>query len=291
MSSATQPALSDDFDPLCAENYTLCLSSSVALRVYSNTKPCNLKIANLQKGLVFVHDGIERVGEGAGFGFPVLMYEKDTYFSGSATVSITQEGSSVTIRKEFFMDRIARNKFRNVHLQNGKARTFIKYLTLLYQKNRNLRFLFLKEFLLNFGFEAAYIKVIPIGKLVVTFNIHESAIDVKVDYSNLRRKHLLRRLFILNEQSANFFRTYSDADRGSLIDKKIGAWEPVASNWACLMDQHRRVGYRLREIRNSVLRRGRETMRDCLDWAGLDYEVTPIGGLFEYEIELLGVKG
>jgi len=76
-----------------------------------------------------------------------------------------------------------------------------------------------------------------------------------------------------------------------LIDRQIGAWDIVDSDWACLTDLQGRVGYRLWGVKGSVLRRGRETMKNCLDWVGLDYEVNPHREVFEYRIEIVGAKG
>jgi hypothetical protein len=290
MCSAVQLALSDDYQRLESEKYTISLSRSVALEVYSNTKPHNLKIGNLQKGLVFVYNGLERVGEGTGFGFPVLIYPKETFFSSSSTVYIAQTAGSIKIRKEFCMDRTAQNKFRNVHLENQKARAFIRYLTGLYQKKQHLRFLSLKEFFVNMGVKSTFVKTTPIGKLQVTYDISDCVIHVKVDFRHLKRAHP-QKVFVLNEQSAGFFRRYSDAHNARLIDRQIGAWDTVDSDWACLMDLPGKVGYRLWGVKGSVLRRGRETMKNCMDWVGLDYEVNPHKEAFEYKIEILGVKG
>jgi hypothetical protein len=290
MCSAAQLALSDDYQRLESEKCVISLSSSAALEVYSNTKPHNLKIANLQKGLVFVYDGLERVGEGTGFGFPVLVCPKETFFSGSSTVYVAQTADSIRIRKEFFMDRTARNKFRNVYLKNHEARAFIRYLTDLYQKKKHLRFLSLKEFFVNMGVESTFVKTTSIGKLPVTYDVSGYVIHVKVDFRHLKRAHP-RKVFVLNEQSANFFRKYSDAHHARLIDRQIGAWDMVGSDWACLTDLQGRVGYRLWGVNGSVLRRGREIMKNCLDWVGLDYEVNPCREVFEYKIEILGVKG
>jgi hypothetical protein len=178
MCSAVQLALSDGYQRLGSEKYTISLSSSVALEVYSNTKPHNLKITNLQKGLVFVYNGLERVGEGTGFGFPVLVYPKETFFSSSSTVYVAQTADSIKIRKEFYMDRTARNKFRNVHLKNQKTRAFIRYLTDLYQKKKHLRFLSLKEFFANMGVESTFVKTTSIGKLPVIYDISDCIIHV-----------------------------------------------------------------------------------------------------------------
>ena len=289
MCSVVQTALSDNYERLNSEKYTALLSNSVILEVYSSTKPCNLKIANLQKGLIFVYKGAERVGEGTGFGVPVLIYPKETYFSSSSTISVAQTAESIKIRKEFYMDRAARNKFRNVYLENQKTRAFIRYLTDFYQKNRRLRFLSLKEFFVNMGVESTFVKTASAGKVSVTYDISNCVINVKVDFLHLKKAHL-QKVFVLNEQSTSFFRKYSDADHSSLVDKQIGAWDAVGSEWACLMNLQGRIGYRLWKVNGSVLRRGRESMKNCLDWVGLDYEVDPDRKVFEYKIEILGVN-
>jgi len=281
-------ALSDDYQPLRVEKYSVSLSGAVALEVYSSTKPHNLKLANLQKGLIFVYNGLERIGEGTGFGFPVLVYPKETFFSSSSTVYFSRTADSFRIRKEFFMDRTARNRFRNVYLNNKEARAFIRCLADLYQKKRHLRFLSLKEFFVNMGVESTFVETSPIGKLPVTYDISGCVIHVKVDLSNLQGA-IPPRVFVLNEQSAAFFRRCSDAHHAKLIDNQIGAWDRVDSDWACLTDLQGIVGYRLWGVNGSVLRRGRETMKNCLDWAGLDYELNPGEEGFEYKIEVLGV--
>lgn len=282
-----QVASDDDYKRLKTEKHAVPLSNSIALEVYSNTKPHNLKIANLQKGLILVHNGKERVGEGTGFGFPILIYPKETFFSGSSKVSVAQTTESIKIRKEFNMDRAARNKLGNVYLENQKARAFIRYLTDLYQKNRRFRFLSLKEFFVKMGVESTFVKTAAVGKVAVTYDINNYFINIKVDFHHLQKVRP-KKVFILNEQSAKFFRKYSDARHVSLVDKQIGAWDGVSPEWACLTNMQGQVGYRLWKVNGSVLRRGREIMNNCLDWAGLDYEVNPDCENFEYKIEILG---
>jgi len=60
----------------------------VSLRLYASTEPRNLKIADLQKALILVVNGTEAVGEGTGFGLPVLVYSDETYFSGSSKLYV-----------------------------------------------------------------------------------------------------------------------------------------------------------------------------------------------------------
>ena len=287
MHSTLQPVANSNFKRLNMEKYTVPLSKSIFLAVYSNTKPYNLKIATLQKGLILTYNGKERVGEGTGFGFPVLIYPKETFFSSTSTVSVAQTTESIKIRKEFYMDRAARNKLGNVHLENQKARAFIRYLTDFYQKNRRFRYLSLKAFFVRMGVESTFVKTDVVGKVAVTYDIRDWVINVRVEFHHLQKVRP-KKVFVLNEQSASFFRKYSDAHNVSLVDKQIGAWDDVNPEWACFTDIQGQVGYRLWKVNGSVLRRGRETMNNRLDWAGLDYEVDPDSEAFEYRIEILG---
>jgi hypothetical protein len=289
MSSTSKLPTVTFFEQSVLEKCAKDLSKTVALRIYSSTHPKNMKIANLQKGLVFVHNGVEQIGEGGGFGLPILRFGDETFFSGSSTVNVTRNGCSTRIHKVFLMDRIARRKFRNVHLQNRQARAFMKQVAVLYRKHNLPRLLALRELSLIAGVESVFVKTSPIGQLSVTYEISDDIIAVKVDFRYLKRKHL-QKIFILNEQSASFFRMYSDATSEKMWDGKIGAWQAVNSKWASLLNPHYRIGYRLWDVENSVLWRGRETLTSFLDWSGLDYELSPYENCFEYKIELLGVN-
>ena len=286
MHSIVQAAFTNKYKHLKTEKYTVPLSTTVALEVYSNTKPHNLKIADLQKGLILLYNGKERVGEGTGFGYPVLIYPKETFFSGSSKVFVMQTIDSIKIRKEFYMDRKARNKLGNMYLENQKVRAFIRYLTDFYQENNRFRYLSLKGFFVRMGVEATFVKTGAVGKVAVTYELSDNIVNVKVDFHDLQKVRP-QKIFVLNEQSAKFFRRYSDACNVSLIDKQIGAWDVVRSEWACLTSLQGQVGYRLWKVNGSILRRGRETMNNCLDWAGLDYEIAPDREVFEYRIDIL----
>jgi hypothetical protein len=102
--------------------YTVPISDVVGLRVYSDTRPRRWKIANLQKGLVLVYEGVEAVGAASGFGFPTLEYSNESYFSTSSRVYVRKRGAVTVIRKDFFMDRIKRNLIGKFVLENEEAR-------------------------------------------------------------------------------------------------------------------------------------------------------------------------
>jgi hypothetical protein len=111
-------------------------------------------------------------------------------------------------------------------------------------------------------------------------------IIIEVDLKQLEN-FFPKNLFILNEQSANFFRKYKDSNNLTLKNDEIGAWDYVNANWAFLTDLNNRVGYKLWRNKKSILRRGRETMKNRLDWAGLDYQIKPNTKIFKYRIEIL----
>jgi len=267
---------------------TVPLSGSLAVRVYSDTRPRNWKIASLQKGLVFVYKDEEVVGEGTGFGFPVLVYSNETYFSGSARVYLSQKGDCASVRKEFFMNRVARNRFRNVRLENRKARAVLGHMAEMYQMHRRLRFLRLKGLFKEMDVGTSFVETQLVGKVVITYRVGIGRVLVKVDLSLVKREGL-EKMFLLNEQGSGVFRRYVDSRGTELVDGRIGAWEDVDAEWACLMDVEGRFGFRLRQTPGGLLRRGREYLRGSLDWVGLDYEFGLKKTALQYEIEILGV--
>ena len=268
---------------------TFPISNSVALRVHLDTKPRNMKIADLQKGLIFFYNGVDVAGEGTGFGVPILKYSDETYFSGSSTLHVHKQGNLAVIRKKFFMDMVARDRFRNLKLENRKIRTLIDYISMLYQKHKRLdrSILLVKGFLLRFGVKPSFTKIPPKGKVTATYIIDRRRILVKMNFSLLDRINL-EKVFVLNEQGALFFRTYSDSDGLRLVDEEIGAWTDVKAQSANITDYHNGIGFGLKNVKGGILRRGRELLKDSLDWVGLDYELGPENDFFEYEIEILG---
>jgi len=270
-------------------SHTYAISDSVALRIHSDTKPLNTKIANLQKGVILVYNGAEVVGEGTGFGVPIGKYSGETFFSGSSFLEVHKKDNFVTIRKEFSMDLIARDKFRNLKLENGKLRKIIDSISLLYQKHKHLAQLILhtKRLLFKVGVDSIFIKTAPKGKVVVTYTIHRNRILVKMSFNQLDRNNL-QKIFVLNEQGAHFFRKYSDSEGLKLNDEEIGAWDGVTAQSAKITDKQDRISFTLKNVEGAMLRRGREAIKGSLDWVGLDYELNPENDQFEYEIEVFG---
>jgi hypothetical protein len=286
MSSSLSHVLKSDLNFPEAGVHTFPFSSSASFRIYSSTEPHNWKISDLQKGLILVHNGTETVGEGTGFGVPVLVYSDETYFSGSSKVDVSKGDGPRTVRKEFVMDRVARNRFRNVTLENRIARRFFMRLADAYQRHPKFRFLTLKDLTGKMDVDTTFLKASSRGKVAVTYTMDGPSVVVKADFRSLERSGL-QKIFMLNEEGSKFFREYADSEGAELVDTAIGAWDGITAEWGCLKILNGEFGFRLWKAENSVLRRGREFLEGSLDWVGLDYEVNPKMDVFEYGIEVL----
>jgi len=273
--------------------HTHSISDSVALRIHSDTKPHNMKIANLQKGLILLYKGAEVIGEGTGFGVPIAKYSDETVFSGSSSLQVRSTKNIVEIRKEFIMDLVTRDKLRNLKLENQKIRTLLDYISTLYKNQYQSHVRFARSILLarslffKFGVKSTFVRSTHKGAIVVTYIIDRNRILVKLDLSLLERTNL-GKIFVLNEQGAHFFRTYSDSESLKLDDEAIGAWNDVTSQSAKITNEQDKIGFSLKNIEGTKLRRGRELIKGSLDWIGLDYELDAEHSQFEYEIEVFG---
>jgi hypothetical protein len=273
--------------------HTHSISDSISIRIYSDTKPHNLKIENLQKGLILLYKGEEVIGEGVGFGVPIAKYSDETVFSGSSSLRVRTTENSVEIRKEFIMDLVIRDTLRNLKLENPRIRTLLECISTLYKKRYQSHLSFARPILLGrsllfkFGVKSNFIKSTPKGAIVVTYIIDRNRILVKLDLSLIDRINL-GRIFILNEQGAHFFRTYSDSESVKLNDDEIGAWNDVTAQSAKISNNQDKIGFGLKNIEGTKLRRGRELIEGFLDWVGLDYELGAEYSHFEYEIEVSG---
>jgi hypothetical protein len=243
-------------------------------------------IANLQKGLRLVYKGEELTGEGAGFGVPVVSYSNNTFFSGSADLSLMKMGDSTVVKKEFLMDKVQRKEIRGLRLENQKLRATWRFLDKLYQSHHRLQSIVSTDMAKRMGIRFSFINADPVGKVVVTYRIGSNRINAKADFS-LLRKDGLRRIFLLNEQGAKFFRRYSDSSDSSITDNDIGAWRNVDAKVARITDEQGKIGFELSKKKDSKLYVGREVVDGSADWIGLDYELDHSHDAFEYEIRIM----
>lgn len=279
-----------DFSPFFKVSHqTFRLSDTLSLKVNSNENPRNMKIAALQKGLILLCNGKEVIGEGTGFGVPIAKYGDETFFSGSSSLFIRKQENTVEIRKEFLMDLVARDGFRNLRIEDSRIRKLINFFSRLCQEHKHFAqgILITKGVLFKFGVKSTFIKSASKGKVIASYLLDQKRILVKLRFNQLAQNNLAK-VFVLNEQGANFFNTYSDSEGLKLLNKEIGIWDNVAAQSANIATEQNKIGFRLKHVKGSILRRGREMQPGSLDWIGLDYEINPNLGHFEYEIELFG---
>lgn len=269
------------------QEYTIAVSNLLSLRLYSDTRPHHHHIADLQKGLILARGEKELVGEGTGFGVPIVRYRNKTYFSGSSTVRISKKRCETIVLKQFVLDMISRKQFSSVQVDTSVMRKLGMSLDELYMRHKHLRLLPLANLSKNLGVKKSFVRVAPIGKVSITYRIDLPLIHVTANF-NLSEKESVQKIFLLNEQGSKYFRKYSDSNGVVLLDKQIGAWEKIESQWACFSTQNGEVGFRLWKVKDAALTRGREFLKGTFDWAGLDYELSPDKTEFEYDIEITG---
>jgi hypothetical protein len=287
LSTGTSSIMRTDAGFIKVDECTVPLSGHVAVRAYSDTRPHNLHLAVLQKGLVFVKGEIEAIGEGTGFGVPILRYADHLYFSGSSDLYLLNRDGHNVIRKEFLMDTIPKKRIGNVNLEGWSLISLFECAEELYRRHRRLRFLTLKSLSNAMGLRSQFVRTAPVGKVITTYRIWRDSIQISTDIGHVRAQGL-EKVFVLNEQGSRYFSRYSDSEGTVLTGKEVGAWDDVDAESASITDPHSGVGFRLYRRGNSVLRRGREYLRGHLDWIGIDYEVDPKGPMFAYGIDILG---
>lgn len=267
--------------------YTIPVSKLLSLKLYADTRPRYQHTADLQKGLILDYQGTELVGEGTGFGVPVVRYQKKTYFSGSSAVQTFQKDDRTVIVKQFYLDVVFQLRFRKSVIENRLTHGFVRRMAELYEQHRLWRPILRHNFFEHIGMQNSFVRAKPIGNVTVTYQIYKAHIHVKADF-RLSDRDGVQKIFMLNEQSSTHFRKYSDSKGTILFDKQIGAWERIEADWASVSTVNDEVGFRLWKVKDTILHRGREFLAGSLDWVGLAYEASPQTTCLEYDIEILG---
>jgi hypothetical protein len=184
------------------------------------------------------------------------------------------------------MDRVQRKEIRGTRLENQKLRAAWRFLDKLYRNHHHLQSIASTDMAKRMGIKLAFINADPVGKVIVTYRIGSNDINARADFS-LLRKDGLRRIFLLNEQGAKFFRRYSDSSDSSMTDNRIGGWRNVDAKSASITDAQGKIGFVLSKKKDSKLYVGREVVNGSADWIGLDYELDHTHSTFEYEIRIM----
>lgn len=272
------------------EPYTVILQNGLALRVYPDASPNNMKIAQIQKGLVLVLNERELIEEGAGFGVPVAVFSDSTCFSGSAETQITVMFQSTIITKRYHMDTVSKKGWKNTVLPEISIQKFIsrKLANAYMGKNTFIRKFFLPAANVRkrVGVKMVYQRTKSRGDIVVTYSINGNSIIINADFRGLNR-NCLKKIVILNEQGSTFFQKCS-FNGSILVEEQIGAWRLLTADHVCFSNLVGSLNFSLRNLQNCRTFIGREHLNDFLSWVGIEYEAPQDLDSLEYEIKING---
>jgi hypothetical protein len=239
---------------------TASLPDGLELRLYADPRPHTGKVARLQKGLVLVQDGRERIEEGFGFGLPLIEVDGQAYLSRAATVE--QVGDSLVKRYE--MD--------TVDTPSGFLRR--KY-----------------EPLPSIGtVVVSYTLVTSPSGTTLEADRRASRIQVVADFTGLTVDW--NQAYVMNEQGARVFTRYEEP--GLTVEgRDFGKWQRTDSPRGCIVAQDRSVHFCV-ETREPVPRYyGRERYNQfywvgmyALSWAGIDLELQAPLESFEFWLDI-----
>jgi len=266
-----------------AHPHRFVISEKLEVKLYHDSRPNRMEIADLQKGLVLELDSKEIIGEGIGFGAPVVIYEDDVFFS--KTARLVNVGPK-NITKIFRMDSISRIDFRG-HIFGGSIyKKYYDIVSRLYMETKWSQPLFrifmaLKR---SLGFKTRFISVEERGSVRVQFKFIPHKILVNVDLTGLKTSRC-KEILILNEQDAKSFNRFSDSNGANQDVDQMGAWEEVKSESATL--EGTGVKFTIDRQAGVKLFRGREEVPGRLSWIGFAYSLQPTVKKFDYIIQIL----
>lgn len=269
---------------------TFRVSENLEVRVYPDTRPNNLEIKDIHKGLVLVYKGQEIVGEGAGLGVPVVKYRDKTYFPGNAAVSVSRSDADGArkITKTFTLDTVSTKRYRDGSPVNDQLYHILNRLfTKFYLTCRPLRRLFIRMMDMReaAGITTKFVNTEPRAWIRIVYNISSGKIDVTVNLNDIEREGC-EEIVLLNEQSSRFFTEYSDSTGLRLTGREIGPMDPVSGDHASLSNSSGSLSYRLTQVNGASLYRGWERIGKRLEWAGLNYVLRPEASSFTYTINV-----
>jgi hypothetical protein len=234
------------------------LDEGLALRLYADTRPHNGKIDELQKGLVLLVNGQEKIEEGFGFGAPIVGYGERTYLSRHAEIAQGREHGREVLTKRFTID----------------------------VADHPSQFLRVK-----------YRDAPPLGTVLFTYTIMApGTISVTVNLSDLNVPWYA--VYIMNEQGARAFPLYrghtgSGPHPTPQSGDAVGIWHPVEDTCGCWISKDQTLGFCVETGPEYVKYAGRERYWQyhwagiyTLSWSGVDVELTPPVTQYRYTLHV-----
>ena len=116
--------------------------------------------------------------------------------------------------------------------------------------------LIVKSLFFKFGVRSSFVRSPIRGSIIVNYMLDRNRILVKLNFCQLDRKNL-GKVFVLNEQGAHFFSTYSDSEGLRLVDEEIGIWDDVTAQSARIINEHNKIGFCLKPYRRKRVASGK----------------------------------
>lgn len=239
---------------------TASLQEGLEVRLYADPRPHTGKVARLQKGLILVQDGKERIEEGFGFGLPLIEVGGQAYLSRVASV----EQAGDTLVKRYEMDTIdtpsgfLRRKYEPV----SPIGTVVVSYTLVSSTTETVR----------------------------EGNWPTSRIQVAADFSGLTVPW--NQAYLMNEQGARFFTRYEEPGL-AVEDQEFGKWQPTTAPRGCIVAGDRSIQFCVETQEEVEKYYGRERYNQfywvgmyALSWAGIDLELKAPLESFEYWVDV-----
>jgi hypothetical protein len=250
------------------------INDSVVLRIYSDQRPMNLETSSLQKGVVLEHNKQEVIGEGLGFGVPLVKYNDKTFFSGTSEIIL--DSATNIIHKKYVLDTISKKYYKGNLISDKIYRPIHRAFTFFYLIFKPLRFFF--DYLMHLretvGIQTSFHKTEPRSTVYMTYQITGNKLHVKADFSKIKSDNV-EEFVVLNEQGAMFFKSYSDSEGTELYNEMIGPWHIVEAEKASLIDKSRDLSFTLWNLDTASMVRGWENVPGRLSWTGLNYIFKP----------------
>jgi hypothetical protein len=245
------------------EPFTINLGEGVDAKLYPDSRPHCLESSDLQKGLVMAFRGKEIVGEGVGFGVPVVLYSDGQYFSSSAESWVQESSASIVgLTKVYRIDAVPVKSLGRISLGEAMVSYIDKQSMEVYLNRERLRpIMDASDMVFHaLGLRINHVSKGSRGTIGVEYRIVKREINIRVDMGDLDLTNC-KGILIANEQGPAFFRRYSDSSGIVLEDAEIGSWGEVTADEATISDRGEMLGFTLKRLNGAKLLRGREKRR------------------------------
>lgn len=244
----------------------------------------------MQKGLRLLDGDQELTEEGVGFGVPVVKRGLTAYFPGEVELAATNDGSLVEIKAKYSLNLVE----RLVQNGNGTVENRVLYavkdlLAAVIRKVPLLRSILTSassQLRSAFGLETTYLNSAKTFEIPIVYRLDTTRNQLSVDVDTSRLPPEITEVIIMNEQGAGAFDSYGDSSETTLVHDEILCWDEITASCAWFESSRHRIAFRLDQIPQAKLYRGRELIGTRLAWAGFGYSFHPSVRTICYEIQI-----